>query len=112
MRRSSVLKLIAEDPGAHGVFEQHTETKRTVFCDVYSVSRDEYFRALNNNMRPSYVFRLADYAEYKGEKVCEFDGVRYAIVRTYEDNGAIELTVEEATVDRTAVLATTEGVTT
>lgn len=111
MRRSSVLKLIAEDPGAHGVFEQHTETKRTVYCDVYSVSRDEYFRALNNNMRPSYVFRLADYAEYKGEKVCEFEGVRYAIVRTYEDNGAIELTVEEATVDRTAVLPA-EGVTT
>ena len=112
MRRSSVLVLIAEDPAAHGVFEQHAETRRTVFCDVYSVTRDEYFRALDNKVRPSYVFRLADYAEYKGEKICEFEGVRYAVVRTYEDNGAIELTVEEATVDRTAVLATTEGVTT
>lgn len=111
MRRSSVLTLIAEDPVAHGVFEQHAETKRTVFCDVYSVSRDEYFRALDNKVRPSFVFRLADYAEYKGEKICEYENVRYAVVRTYEDNGAIELTVEEATVDRTAVLPA-EGVTT
>ena len=57
-----------------------------------------------NDIRPSYVFRLADYLEYKGEKVCEFEGKRYSIVRTYEDGAQIDLTVEEATVDRTAVL--------
>jgi hypothetical protein len=45
------------------------------------------------------VFTLADYAEYQGEKICEFEGQRYRVIRTYETGGAIELTCEEATVD-------------
>ena len=51
-------------------------------------------------MHPAFVFVLADYAEYQGEKVCVFNNVRYRIVRTYiTPQQTIELTVEEATVD-------------
>lgn len=99
MMRRSVLTLIAENPAAHGIFDPPKETKRTVFCEVRSVGYNEYYRALDNNLRPTFVFRLADYAEYQGEKICEFEGVRYRIVRMYVDGTAIELTVEEATVD-------------
>lgn len=99
MNRSGVLTLIAEDPQAHGIFDQPRETERTVFCTIRSVGYSEYYRALDHSLAPSFVFRLADYAEYQGEKICEFEGARYRIVRTYVDGTAIELTVEEATVD-------------
>ena len=99
MNRSGVLKLIAEDPQAHGIFDQPKETAQTVFCTIRSVGYSEYYRAMDHDLEPSFVFRLADYAEYNGEKICEFEGVRYRVVRVYVDGTAIELTVEEATVD-------------
>ena len=111
MWRQSVLTLVGESPAEHGIFDTHAETKRVVFCEVRSVGYQEFYRALEQDLHPTFVFRLADYAEYQGEKICEYDGVRYRIVRTYIDRYAIELTVEEATVDYTPPV-TTEGVAT
>lgn len=99
MRRQSVLTLIAEDPEAHGIFDPPAETERTVFAEIRSVGYVEYYRALEQDLHPTFIFRLADYAEYRGEKICVFEGVRYRVIRTYCDGQAIELTVEEATVD-------------
>ena len=107
----NVLTLISETPGDHGIFDTHAETKRDVFCEVRSVGYQEFYRALEQDLHPTFIFRLADYAEYQGEKICEYDGTRYRIVRTYIDRYAIELTVEEATVDYTPPV-TTEGVAT
>lgn len=99
MWRSNVLTLIAEEPVEHGIFDEIVETERTVFCEVRSVGYQEYYRALEQDLHPTFIFRLADYAEYQGEKICEYEGARYRVVRTYVDGYAIELTVEEATVD-------------
>lgn len=99
MNRSGVLTLISENPAAHGIFDKPTETGRTVFCTIRSVGYSEFYRALENNLHPTMVFTLADYAEYDGEKICVFEGVRYRVIRTYQTGGSIELTVEEATVD-------------
>lgn len=99
MIRQGVLTLIAETPAAHGIFSAPAETGRTVYCEILSVTRSEFYRALEHDLHPSYVFRLADYAEYKGEKICIFEGTRYRVIRTYVDQQRIELTVEEATVD-------------
>ena len=99
MFRSGVLTLIAESPAAHGIFDKPTETERTVFCTVRSVGYSEFYQALSHDLHPSLVFVLADYAEYQREKICEFEGVRYRIIRTYQTGGAIELTCEEVTVD-------------
>lgn len=96
---SDVIYFISETPGAHGVFDKPTEVKRKVFCEVKSVSRNEFYRAMENGISPTYVFQLADYAEYKGEKIAEYNGQRYRVVRTYCDRQRIEITVEEATVD-------------
>jgi len=99
MNRSDVLFLISEEPSAHGAFDKPTETRRMVYCTVRSVGYNEYYRALENSLQPTFVFVLADYAEYEGEKICEYNGKRYRIYRTYQTGGAIELTVEEVTVD-------------
>ena len=99
MNRSGVLTLISENPAAHGIFDKPTETSRTVFCTIRSVGYSEYYRALEYGLHPSIVFVLADYAEYQNEKIAEYEGVRYRVIRTYETGGSIELTAEEVTVD-------------
>lgn len=99
MMRSDVLTLIGENPAEHGIFDKPAETQRTVFCTVRSVGYQEYYRAMENGLRPTFVFALADYAEYRGEKICSFNGTRYRVIRTYQTGGAIELTAEEVTVD-------------
>ena len=95
-----VIQLIAETPAAHGVFEDVTETARQVFCSVRSVGMTEAYTALSNGLHPELVFLLSEYTDYQGEKIAEYAGKRYRIVRTYRANQGIELTVEEVTVDR------------
>lgn len=95
-----VLTLIAEDPKAHGVTEKPKETGRTVYVTVRSVGMNEAYLALSNGLQPQFVFALSDFSDYAGEKICEYNGTRYRIVRTYRRNQGIELTVEEVTVDR------------
>ena len=100
MLKDDVMYLISESPGAHGIFDPPTETKRMVYCQVMSVSRYEFYRAKENGLEPQFIFRLGNRVEYRGEKICEWNGVRYRIVRTYtQDNDSIDLTVEEVTVD-------------
>lgn len=99
MYRTDVLYLVAENPKAHGIFEATTETDRMVYCTIRSVGYQEYYRALEQDLHPTLIFILADYAEYQGEKICIWNNARYRIIRTYQTGGAIELTVEEATVD-------------
>ena len=96
MIRADAIYLIAESPEAHGIFEPHHEEKRLVPAEIQSVSRSELYRAQANGLNPEYVFVLTDYAEYNGEKIAEWNGTRWAVIRTYVDNERIELTYEEA----------------
>ena len=99
MTRQDVLTLIAETPKAHGVFDAPALTRRDVFCQVRSVGMNECYRANEQSLHPTLVFVLADSGEYGNEKICEYQGTRYRIIRSYVDRQRIELTVEEATVD-------------
>lgn len=99
MTKQDVLYLIQERPGEHGVFDQHVEKRRMVYCEVRSVGFSEFYRAREHGMNPTYIFILADEAEWRGEKICEYQGKRYRVVRTYMDRQRLELTVEEATID-------------
>lgn len=75
-------------------------TERTVFCKVRTVTRSEFYGAGTESLRPDFVFVLADYREYEGEKFCKyigFDGKErtYKITRTYVTGSEIELTARE-----------------
>lgn len=114
-----VIYLVAENPEAHGIFEAHNETQRMVFCQVRSLSRYDYWRALENDLHPEYVFRLSDKKDYEGEKICIYNGKRYAIIRTnvvisngrdgVTDGQALDLTAEPASVDATFTPITTSS---
>lgn len=98
MDRSNIIQLLtpsyAQD--AIGQFVA-TETATTVFCNVQSVSREEFYDAGRNGLNPEY--RVTLFApEYHGEKNVVFNGIRYGVVRTYEGrNDTIELYIERKT---------------
>ena len=100
MTRADVIDLIAQHRSAHGVHEAATETARTVMCEVRSASRSEYYNALNAGHQPEYVFYLAVSDDYEGERLIDYRGVRYRVIRTYlTDEDGIEITVERSDVN-------------
>ena len=131
MIRADVLYLINESPDAHGVFDSQwhgnfipdesdsltvvpdslyqceiapvEETKSMRFCTVRSVGFNEFYAAKSAGIEPSIVFRMEDYSDYDGQKIVEWNGTRYRVIRTYTNSQMIELTCELATNDREAV---------
>lgn len=93
MVRADVLYLISETQ-PHGVFDDAGEEERQVFCNVRSVTRNEAYAAYSQGLHPEYVFELSDVAEYRGEKLCVFNNVRYRIIRTYAASQYMELVAE------------------
>lgn len=95
MDRSNVITLIGEafTKNEYGVQIQ-TETRREVYCNVTSVSLSEWSEGGRLGLNPE--FRMTMFApDYLGEKVLEFNGVRYAIYRTYYGrNDTLDLYVE------------------
>lgn len=67
---------------AEGVWRTTEPVTREVFAQVGSVSRAEFFSGGQTGFRPEYMFTVFA-AEYRGEAVCEYNGKRYAIYRTY-----------------------------
>ena len=95
MVRADVVELLGEHPGAHGVFETPLLNPRKVYCEVKSVGQNEVYQARAAGLNPEYKLRLTHSFEYQGEKLCDFHGNRYAIIRTYMDEkDGIELIIQ------------------
>jgi len=95
MVRADVVTLVAESPEAHGVLDPPVLTTRKVYCTVKSIGQNEAYQAKGIGLNPEYKLVLSHSFEYRGEKLCQFRGVNYAIIRTYMDEkDGIELTLE------------------
>ena len=98
MMRANVLDLITVSPEAGGVGTDPTESKRTVYCTVRSIGQQEAYLAMGQGLNPELKVILAHDFEYEGEGLCELDGVRYQILRTYiTETDGIELTLQRVT---------------
>ena len=85
MDRSDVIKLISytETQDQYGVWKT-TETKKQVFCQVDSITRQEFFEAGRNGLNPEYKFIMFD-GDYNGEKTVEYKDKQYGIYRVYRN---------------------------
>ena len=95
MDRSDIVKLIqtTHTQDEFGVW-QTEETEREVFCQVNSVTRAEFFEGGRNGLNPEYMFTMFE-ADYEGEPIVEYNGLRYGIYRTYRGRrDTIELYAE------------------
>lgn len=96
MDRSGVLTLISITSALneYGVMEE-TRTESDIYCQVYSVSQNEFFQGGQNGLKPKYKFVIYD-AEYNNEPYVEYNGTVYAVYRTYlARNDKLELYVQE-----------------
>lgn len=73
--------------------EEATETERTVYCEVDSISQTEFYAAANTELNPEYRFTIF-FGDYEGESLVKFNGARYSVYRTYRTGDALELYTE------------------
>ena len=83
MDRSDVITLISETStqDENGVWRK-TESERNVYCQVDSVTRDEFYSGGRNGLNPEYRFTMFG-PDYSGEKLIEYKDMRYTVYRTY-----------------------------
>ena len=73
--------------------EVATEVETTVFCEVDSITQTEFYQAANTELNPEYKFTIF-FGDYNGQPIVEYNGLRYAIYRTYRADDNLELYVE------------------
>lgn len=73
--------------------EVATETERTVYCEVDSISQTEFYAAANTELNPEYRFTIF-FGDYQGEDLVKFNGARYSVYRTYRTGDDLELYTE------------------
>lgn len=72
------------------------DVKREVFCGFRSIGMKEFYEANSTDYRPELKLVLADYLDYNGETLADYNGQRYRILRTYRKGQELELTLERA----------------
>ena len=95
MDRSQIIKLISETntQDENGGWRA-TESETQVFCQVNSITREEFFEAGRNGLNPEYRFTMF-FGDYNGERTVEYNGKRYGVYRTYHARtDSIELYAE------------------
>lgn len=73
--------------------EVATETEKTIYCEVDSISQTEFYAAANTELNPEYRFTIF-FGDYKGESLVKFNGARYSVYRTYRTGDGLELYTE------------------
>lgn len=65
----------------------YTETKTLVYAENISIRQTEFFQAAAIGFKPERCLKVYSF-EYHGEQLCELDGERYNIYRTYSTQGS------------------------
>ena len=91
---TDVLTLIAQtiSTDQYGN-EVATEVEKQVFCEVDSITQTEFYQAANTELNPEYKFTIF-FGDYDGQPIVEYNGLRYAIYRSYRTGDDLELYVE------------------
>lgn len=78
-------KVVGYDAQGNELIE---ESRRELLCRTYGVNRNEFYAAAAVNLRPEITVRLSDFVDYEGERLAEYHGELYTIIRTYRDAGS------------------------
>lgn len=89
---NDILTLIATTNGVDEYGDPSiTYTRRDVFCRVASIGQKEFYQAHAVGLQPEIKFVLADYLDYNGEALVEYDGQKFRVLRTYRTGHELEL---------------------
>lgn len=59
------------------------QTHREVFCQVFGITRSEFYAAAAADLNPEITVRLTDFMDYEGEQLVEYHGEMYSVIRVY-----------------------------
>lgn len=91
---NEVIKLIKETVSADSLGNPiTTRTERQVFAMVHSIGQKEFYQAHAVGLQPEYKVVLADYLDYEGESLAEFQGQQMRVLRTYRSGKELEITL-------------------
>lgn len=92
----TLIALTPQGKDTDGFITPPAEQSRLVFCNVISVGQGEFYKAAQAGIRVEAKCEVHT-ADYEGETVCELNGKRYGILRTFSpDNGEFtELTLTD-----------------
>lgn len=95
MDRSNIITLVKEIKTRNSLgVNETTYVRRNVFCNVSSVSAQEFFEGGRFGLNPSYKMSMF-LGDYNHEKILEYNGEMYSIYRNYlKGTDTIELYVE------------------
>ena len=89
---NDILTLIATTYGADEYGDTVvTKNRREIFCRVASIGQKEFYQAHAVGLQPEIKFVMADYLDYKGGALVEFDGQMFRVLRTYRTGQELEL---------------------
>ena len=113
----SIAYLWSENNRTYDTYlnEHVIRTRRKVYVQPRSVYNSEFYNASILGLHPSITLTLANRADYEGEKVVEFEGKLYSVIRAdwKAQRDAITLILEEKTnIPNTPVTTTTTTTTT
>lgn len=84
MVRNDVISLISETKVKNSLGVYSTEyVYKQVFCNVTSVTASEFFDGGRSGFKPEYRMSMFR-GDYNDEKLLEYNGLTYAIYRTYK----------------------------
>lgn len=83
MDRSDVINLIGvtRTQDEYGVWRP-TQASTQVFCQVDSITQQEFYDAGRNGLNPSFKFTMF-FGDYHDEPIVEYKGNQYSVYRTY-----------------------------
>lgn len=85
----------AERLNKNGFPNELVETALTVFCNKKNVGYAEFFSSQQAGHTVSFKADVHK-VDYEGQKIAEYEGKRYSILKTYElDDDTIELTLSD-----------------
>lgn len=87
----------SERTNEHGFHVKQKEAATTVFANKKSVGYSEFYKAAQAGYETTLKFDVYK-AEYAGQKLAEYGGKRYRILRSYEDPkkpDEVELTLSD-----------------
>ena len=73
--------------------ELATETGKTVYCEVDSITQTEFYAAANTEIQPDHKFTVF-FGDYDGQVVIDYQDERYTVYRTYRAGDYMELYAE------------------
>lgn len=91
-----IQRTVARDDQGDPVIR---ETPRVVICGVRSIGQQEFYQANATDFHPELKLVLADYLDYQDERLVDYNGLRYRVIRTYRSGQELELVVERAAVE-------------